>query len=35
MAYLNIIKREKKCIKLIKREVKVCFYPCNINKQWR
>jgi len=33
MAVLNIVKREKKCIKLIKTEVKVLFCPCNIIKQ--
>jgi len=32
MAFLNIVKREK-LHKINKTEVKVLFYPCNINKQ--
>jgi len=35
MVSLDIVKREKKCIKLIKTEVKLIFYHCNINKQLR
>jgi len=33
MAFLNLVKREKDCIKLMKTEVKVLFYPCNINNE--
>jgi len=31
---LDIVKRETKCIKLIKTQVKVTLYHCNINKQF-